>query len=78
MSNDADDDSGPARGTLPSPLDPRAVAAWQSWLGALANDADAAIAAAIAYDSLDPASRDTWLDALDQDAPRIDVPRIAI
>ena len=78
MSNDADDDSGPVRGTLPTPSDPRTLAAWQSWLGALASDADAAIAAAIAYGSLDPASRDTWLDALDQDAPRVDVPRIAI
>ena len=78
MSENADDDSGPVRGTLPTPLDPRAIAAWQSWLSALANDAEAAIAAALAYESLDPASRATWLDALEQDAPRVDVPRIAM
>lgn len=57
---------------------PVAHAAWKSWLGALATDADAAIAAALAYDELDAAGRDAWLDALDQDAASIAVPLVAL
>ena len=78
MSENADDGGGPVRATLPTPLDPRAIGAWQAWLTALATDAEAMIAAALAYASLDPDGRDAWLDALDQDAPRVDVPRIAV
>lgn len=59
-------------------VDPRAHAAWRTWLAALAKDADAVTAAVLAYDSLDPAARDAWLDALDADAPNVDVPRIAL
>jgi hypothetical protein len=58
--------------------DPRAQLAWQAWLRALATDAEAALAAAITYDSLEPSARESWLDALDQDAPVVPVPRIAL
>ena len=76
--------AGPRLELAPEPeppravTDPRAVAAWRSWLHALATDAEAALAAALAYGSLDAAARDTWLDALEEDAPRIGVPRIAL
>ncbi|MDB4937425.1 MAG: hypothetical protein JWP87_4397 [Labilithrix sp.] len=59
-------------------LDPRAHAAWRTWLAALATDAAAATAAALAYDSLAAEGRDAWLDALDVDAPNVDVPKIAL
>jgi hypothetical protein len=52
----------------------RAHAAWQAWLGALADDAEAALAAALTYEALPPADRDAWLDALDEDAPRVHAP----
>ncbi|HEY1954893.1 MAG TPA: hypothetical protein VGH28_04760 [Polyangiaceae bacterium] len=53
----------------------RARSAWQAWLRALADDAEAALAAALTYEALGPADRDAWLDALDEDAPQILVPR---
>lgn len=59
-------------------LDPRVVDVWCTWLGQLATNAEAALAAAIAYRDLDAASRTTWLDALEHDAPRLSVPPIAI
>jgi hypothetical protein len=59
-------------------LDPRTHAAWRTWLAALAKDAEAATAAALAYRSLPPEGRDAWLDALAVDAPDVDVPRIAL
>lgn len=52
--------------------------AWRSWLLALASDADAAIAAALAYEALDDVGRRAWLDALDEDAPSLEVPAIAL
>jgi hypothetical protein len=36
------------------------------------------MAAALAYESLPPEARDAWLDALDADAPTLDVPRVAL
>jgi hypothetical protein len=45
---------------------------------ALATDAEAALAAAIAYRELNPAARDHWLSVLEQDAPRLKVPTIAL
>jgi len=70
------------RGPLPSAssagIDPRVVDAWCEWLGALAKDAEAALAAAMAYKELDAAARDRWLSALDHDAHRVSVPRIAV
>ena len=61
-----------------SVLDPRAHAAWRTWLAALAKDAEAATAAALAYQSLPGEGRDAWLDALEVDAPSVDVPKIAL
>ncbi len=66
----------------PLPLDVRAdtrvLDAWCEWLGALATDAEAALAAAIAYQELDGGARDHWLSALEQDALRLHVPLIAV
>jgi len=59
-------------------LDPRTHAAWRTWLAALAKDAAAATAAALAYESLSGDGRDAWLDALDADAPDVGVPKIAL
>jgi len=53
----------------------RAKSAWQAWLRALADDAEAALAAALTYEALAPAERDAWLDALDEDAPEVLAPR---
>src|ERR1700710_2691645 len=61
-----------------SSLDPRTHAAWRTWLAALAKDADAVTAAALAYESLNPEGRVAWLDALDQDTPAVGVPTIAL
>ena len=59
-------------------VDPRAHAAWRTWLTALAHDPDAATAAALAYESLSADARDAWLDALDSDAPAVEVPKVAL
>src|ERR1700674_3925328 len=59
-------------------LDPRMRSAWRSWLSALATDAEAAMAAALAYESLPPEARDAWLDALETVAPTLDVPSLAL
>jgi hypothetical protein len=58
--------------------DDRVRAAWRSWLSALATDAEAAMAAALAYESLPDEGRDAWLDALIADAPGIGVPLVAL
>src|ERR1700741_2041885 len=55
-------------------LDPRVRSAWRTWLSALATDAEAAMAAALAYESLTPEGRDAWLDALELDSCDIPVP----
>lgn len=57
---------------------PRSVSAWRAWLGALASDAEAAQAAALAYEQLDAAGREAWIESLAQDALELGVPRIAI
>ncbi|AUX25092.1 hypothetical protein SOCEGT47_056350 [Sorangium cellulosum] len=59
-------------------LDPRILAAWREWLAALATDAEAAIAAAHVYGELGPEARDAWLDVLAEDAPKLQVPAVAI
>jgi hypothetical protein len=61
-----------------APSDDRVRAAWHAWLSALASDPEAALAAALAYEALDDTGRDLWLDALDQDAPQIAVPKLAM
>ena len=58
--------------------DSRVLDAWCEWLGALATDAEAALAAAIAYRELDAQGRTSWLNALEQDSVRLKVPRIAV
>ena len=58
--------------------DARVLDAWCEWLGALATDAEAALAAAIAYRELDAQGRTSWLNALEQDSLRLKVPRIAV
>jgi hypothetical protein len=67
-----------AVGERVSSVDPRTHAAWRTWLAALARDAAAATAAALAYESLGSEGRDAWLDALDADAPDVGVPKIAL
>ncbi|MCC6666917.1 MAG: hypothetical protein IT375_24420 [Polyangiaceae bacterium] len=59
-------------------VDPRVIAAWCEWLDALATDAEAALAAAMAYKALDANARDLWLSALEHDAERVTVPRVAL
>jgi hypothetical protein len=59
-------------------VDPRILAAWREWLAALATDAEAAIAAAHVYGELGPEARDAWLDVLAEDAPKLQVPAVAI
>jgi hypothetical protein len=65
-----------------SSLDPqndhRVMDAWCAWLGALATDAEAALAAALAYRQLEGPARDRWLSAVEHDAGRLDVPRFAL
>jgi hypothetical protein len=56
----------------------RLVEAWREWLRALATDAEAALAAAIAYRELGGDARDEWLGALEQDADLISVPKFAV
>lgn len=58
--------------------DSRVVAVWCEWLDALATDAEAALAAAMAYKALDDSARDHWLGALEHDMERVRVPRIAL
>ena len=65
-------------GASDSDIDPRVRSAWRTWLSALAIDAEAAMAAALAYESLPDEGRDAWLEALDSDAPTLNVPRIAL
>lgn len=62
----------------PGSVDERILAAWHVWLSALATDPEAALAAALAYQALDDHGRKLWLDALEQDAPHVDVPRVAM
>jgi hypothetical protein len=59
-------------------VEPRILAAWRQWLSALATDAEAALAAAHVYGELAPEGRDAWLDALEEDGPKLGVPRVAL
>lgn len=56
----------------------RIFPAWQVWLRALATDAEAALGAALAYESLDAKGREAFLEALEQDAAKLAVPRVAL
>jgi hypothetical protein len=68
----------PASKVASAELDARTHEAWCQWLSALATDAEAALAAAIAYNDLDPSARDSWLSALEQDVSRVDAPKYAL
>jgi hypothetical protein len=63
---------------LEASIDPRMRAAWRTWLSALATDAEAAMAAALAYESLPADGREAWLEALESDARDLDVPKVAL
>ncbi len=58
--------------------EPRVVGAWCAWLDSMATDAEAAMAAALAYQQLDDAARDNWLDVVQADLRRVVAPRIAV
>jgi hypothetical protein len=74
----SDPDDQPDDDGLPGGADAHFRAAWRTWLSALATDAEAAMAAALAYESLPADGRDAWLDALDVDAPQLAVPVVAL
>jgi len=61
-----------------SEVEPRILAAWREWLAALASDPEAAIAAAHVYGALSSEGRDAWLTALEEDAPKLGVPKVAL
>jgi hypothetical protein len=72
-------DRSPSRPEPPSDVDDRHVrSAWRSWLSALATDPEAAMAAALAYESLPGEGRGAWLDALEVDAETLEVPAVAL
>jgi hypothetical protein len=81
-----DVDNSRALGAEPTPVvdsanpqnDRRVMNAWCAWLGALATDAEAALAAALAYKQLEGPARESWLSAVEHDADRLDVPRVAL
>jgi hypothetical protein len=81
-----EDEAGEAAATSPDPRaraegapdDVRYARAWRVWLAALAHDPEAAWAAALTYRSLDAEGRNAWLDALDDDAPDVGAPAIAL
>jgi len=58
--------------------DPRLVDVWCAFLGQLGTNAEAAMAAAMAYRELQPELRDVWIAAIEQDMDRVTVPRIAL
>jgi hypothetical protein len=68
----------PSGSGTPIPGDERLLGAWCELLGALATDAEAALATAIAYRDLSASGRDYWLAVLEQDQKRLDVPKIAL
>ena len=51
---------------------------WSTWLEALASDAEAALGAALAYQTLTDKGRDAMLTALESDIQHIDVPPVAV
>lgn len=63
---------------MTEPVDPRVRKAWQTWLETLATDSEAATAAASLYGELPAEGRDAWLDALEEDAPQLGVPLLAV
>ncbi len=78
LSSTAGADPLPVPLPVPARSEQRLVEAWREWLRALATDAEAALAAAIAYQELGGEARDQWLGALEQDAELIAVPKFAV
>jgi hypothetical protein len=76
--NDVRSDTAPAATASTEAPDPRLVDVWCAFLGRLATDAEAALAAAMAYRELEGPARDVWIAALEQDVDRVPVPKIAI
>ena len=68
----------PFQRIVPSGPPERVGIVWRAWLEALASDAEAALGAALAYETLDAQGREAFLEAIEQDAPRLDVPRVAL
>lgn len=68
----------PLPAVVPLRGEARVVEAWREWLRALATDAEAALAAAIAYRELDGNARNDWLAALEQDVDALCVPKFAV
>jgi hypothetical protein len=64
--------------TSSKPPSPRTIEAWRAWLGALASDAEAALAAAMAYEQLDATGREAWLESLAHDTEVLGIPKIAV
>ncbi len=84
MRDSVDPEQGPCAATadaqaggMASTADGRVVGAWCAWLGALATNAEAALAAALAYKQLGDEARDHWLSAVEQDMEHLDIPRVA-
>lgn len=80
-----DAEGQPRADIMPAPVfdtaagtEPRLVDVWCAFLSRLATDAEAAMAAAMAYRELDGNARDVWIAALEQDIARVDAPRIAV
>jgi hypothetical protein len=71
-------DASQLSAVLSTNVDRRFLNIWCTGLDQLARDAAAAHAAAMAYRDLDEEARDIWIGALEQDVPRIGVPRIAV
>ena len=63
---------------VPPEVDGRSTAVWRQWLSSMASDAEAALAAAIAYRDMDATGRERWLASLELDAPAVDVPAVAL
>jgi len=78
MEGEADDPSGTGASLSQTAVPTYVHAAWRSWLSALATDAEAAAAAALAYESLSAEARHAWLDALALDRSKLDVPAVAL
>lgn len=71
--------SGPRKASdATEPASDRVEPAWRAWLEALASDAEAALGAALAYETLDGEARCAVLSVLEKDSERLDVPRVAV
>jgi hypothetical protein len=63
---------------LPERAEPRSIAVWRQWLTSMASDAEAALAAAIAYREMDDEGRQRWIASLPMDVPEVSVPAVAL